>query len=513
MSFESDRPRSSASDPLGLFVTAWAMLAVIHQLICASTSLHGPFNWASIALSPQFVMGLATLLLALWTLWSPSLAAVGLLAACWSVDEIAQLPYRPNHVYVAIALNLALLASLGAAWLGRRGHEPMEVIAARRFFPTARLSLVIVYVFAAFHKLNADYFDPRVSCGVFLYGEVRRRLWFLPQGAWTTSPAIWIPLLTELIIPILLIGRRTRRWGLALGLGFHIVLGEDPRGLITSFTCMLFALYTLFLPAEFCPTSERLWKPITTRITRVLPWATPGRILVLAITTMLAVVMVRGIHGGDAALAWRDLPSAILGRTQVWRVIYSGWALVVVAGYVAGAFAMRERPSWEPSTTFFAGALALPNGLVPALLIVNALTAYLGIKTAANLSMYSNLRMDAARENHLLVPGGLTGLGYQDDLVEVLGSSNPSVGNGQIRFASTWKRPDLLIPYIELRRVASGLARPGFWIEYRRGGERLRVSFDDDPHHEVFRAPPWLVEKLLLWRPVSRRGEPQPCVW
>ena len=133
--------------------------------------------------------------------------------------------------------------------------------------------------------------------------------------------------------------------------------------------------------------------------------------------------------------------------------------------------------------------------------------------TAANFSMYSNLRVDELRSNHLVLPRLFRGLGYQDDVAEIVDSSNSEIRDRTALKQSGWSRRDLLLPYFELRRLVSQRAQSGFWIEFRRDGELSRVSYDANPDHELFRPPSPLLGKLLLFRPVSPRGQPQPCLW
>jgi hypothetical protein len=57
----------------------------------------------------------------------------------------------------------------------------------------------------------------------------------------------------------------------------------------------------------------------------------------------------------------------------------------------------------------------------PVLLLLHGLTSYLGLRTAGNFSMFSNLRTEGARSNHLLLGGNPLKLwGYQEDVVRFI---------------------------------------------------------------------------------------------
>ena len=59
--------------------------------------------------------------------------------------------------------------------------------------------------------------------------------------------------------------------------------------------------------------------------------------------------------------------------------------------------------------------------IFPAVLILHGFTSYLGLRTAGNFSMFSNLRTEGARSNHLVLADNPLKLwGYDEDAVRVL---------------------------------------------------------------------------------------------
>jgi hypothetical protein len=491
------------------FVVCWAIYGVIHQLIAMSFVVGHPANWAVVGWSTKFLLGGATLASSLVCCWKPSMRNAAVMAATFLAYEAYHLPLRPNHGYLTIAIELTFLGCLLWKKL-RSGTTASEHY--RTFAAAARLQYIFLYVFAVFHKLNADYLDPSVSCGAVLYADFIAKHSFIPDFEWGRVAAIYVSLAVEAGIPLLLWFRKTRRYGLALAVTFHLLLAEGSNIGITSFSCASFALLSLFLPRAAWETD------VLAGLKRRWPLFTVGRAFVLvngfALVTGVSVELLLGFE----ASSWRTFATDLLRESQLWRPIYAAVAVSMIAGLIHVARATRNRLALESPREGFSPALAPPGLLVLALVLLNGLTPYLGIKTAANYSMYSNLRVDELRNNHLLVRAGLPGVGHQDDLVEIIDSSDERIkdrtfllhGGGN---ALGWRHPDLLVPSFELRRYLSEHAEPDLWIEYRAKGRTIRVDRRQDPDHILFVKPPWLVDKLLVFRPVTDRGQPQLCVW
>ena len=103
---------------------------------------------------------------------------------------VTSFPGVANHVTVgAIATVLVLLALL---------RESRGIRKPNSFFADVTLLAAVVYLCAGFHKLNADFFDPAVSCANW-YGARLLRIWWdsgapsvpgaLAPEAWAIAPA------------------------------------------------------------------------------------------------------------------------------------------------------------------------------------------------------------------------------------------------------------------------------------------------------------------------------------
>jgi hypothetical protein len=170
------------------------------------------------------------------------------------------------------------------------------------------------------------------------------------------------------------------------------------------------------------------------------------------------------------------------------------------------------------------GLLALPL-----LALLNGCTGYLGLRTVANYSMFSNLRTEAGQTNHWFASVlALERVGFSRDLVEVFDvqippRAQPRIavrlhgGNYWLRRQSRWMRETLpvRIPWIELRRSVLLWKDAGLRdvrLRYVRNGQVHLVP--DATLDPVLTAPlPWWIRKFVAFRAVQPDTEPVRCRW
>jgi hypothetical protein len=193
------------------------------------------------------------------------------------------------------------------------------------------------------------------------------------------------------------------------------------------------------------------------------------------------------------------------GNIRIGPEIWLGWSLCVGAIYLAAL--SHPNPGAVPASasTAMRAAGAGPLWIIVVLLVLNGCAPYLGLKTATSFTMYSNLRTEGDRWNHLLVPPELKRWTYQDDLVEILETNHPTLRRyAESQHSLTW---------FELRRAVSS-AEEDFWVTYRRGVDwrrfELRNGRPTDP--QLWRRHPFLLEKLLSFRSVPGQGT-NVCQW
>ncbi len=336
------------------------------------------------------------------------------------------------------------------------------------FAPAFRLSLIFLYLWTGFHKLNVDFLDPGVSCAGALMGWMNEVYRFLPLERWAVIGAIAGTLVIELTVPVLLCFRRTVYFGLAMGAGFHLFLSQY--GGLHGFAAMLFAIYYLFLPSGF---TDRIRQRLSAFDTR--EWFRHA----------LPLIALAGLVVGKALGHFWGLSYTLRGQLfwDVWLV-----AVVVVFGRefvnlirIRPGFTLR--PRWAPLW------------VIPLVTLVNGAMPYLGLKTETSWAMYSNLRT-AYAPNHLLVPESARVFGFQDDLLAIEDTTLPAFE----RFAG---EPVALTP-IAFRHIASA-ADGDFDVTVRVGDERKRLIVRDGVStHPAWTEPvPWIVGRLLLFRPVD----------
>lgn len=226
---------------------------------------------------------------------------------------------------------------------------------------------IVVYLLAALHKLNADFFNPTVSCAQYGWGKLLSYWGVLPltpSWAWLLPVTI---ILTELMIAALLWLRP--RWAWTLAIAFHIPL--------TLTMAPAFAFVMAIGHAASISTKAK---------TQLLELWRRHRIKLL-----LSAGSITAISQIQHHLATQDelLPTMMLKELAMWAML--GLSLLY----------LRRPPHSEPTTPRRLGALAWVFAL---LMLGNGLSPYLGIQAQHAGAMLSNLRIDRGCWNSLVMP-------------------------------------------------------------------------------------------------------------
>ncbi len=357
-------------------------------------------------------IGLAVTVAAVWLMLRPtSVLRLYVLVGTHIVSSVADLPLVVNHWLLLLLAEVGLVVVLVPA-LVRRDPWPWQAGALYdRIAPYLRVQVVLVYLLAAFAKINTDFFDAELSCGPSLLGDVLTRGPLDLRGDWQAWPAVVSAIAIELILPIALVCRRTRVVAVVGGVLFHLVLavaGHVP------FSGFAMAFYALFAPDDLLGRAD----------------------LLLAGRPALA----RALHGvGSAARTAAGQAAAVAGVLAVavavdvldQQPLLMRLALVLFVGYALGlllAFLACVRAG--SPVVHRRGTLRLASALWvvgPALVVANAASPYLGLKTQSTFTMYSNLQTEGDRWNHLVLPEAVQVFGLQDELVTILASSDPAM--------------------------------------------------------------------------------------
>lgn len=472
---------TGARQQLGWFATLFAMALVFHYS-----------DSQPLAVVPVLLAGLPALF------FPGSVAAAVLTVAAGATVAVLNLPAASNHLVLSLLVAIAI--GTAALWaLATRDRPGAPGSSVERWLGAARspvgLVLLVVYAFTVFDKLNTAYFTPETSCGSDLFGQL---IWLNGFDDVVPAPALGqfvavVAVLIEAAILGLLAVPRLRFWGVLLGVGFHSVLALAS---FYDFATVVFAVYVLLVPTEVFATLA----PRTTQLRR------------LALTGFAAHVLLSVLSSSAESpaspigLPWHTL------LVLTWFIAVAPFMVALLRAYRVVQAAGVQTPNWSlrPLVLLIAPLLAVANGATP----------YLGLKTVANFSMFSNLHTEEGTTNHLL-PGvtAFQPADYQRDTVTVVGLELPDQSGDMtnLRRQTRWmsEDPPVRIPWLELRRTVllwqdAGLT--GVRIAYLHGGPPRVV--DDATHDPVLAAPlPWWQRHLLAFRAVDSGSGADVCRW
>lgn len=465
-----------AQAQLRWFATLWVLGLVFHY------SDSQPF-----AVLPVLLVGVPALLAPSVATFVPFLVVDALVAAL-------HLPAASNHLVLSLLVAAALGAAALVAWRAP-GPEPF----AARWLDAARtpvgVTLLVVYGFTVFHKLNTAFLDPATSCA----GSLLAQLVTLSGGSPAFPAGVVLgaavgTVVAEAAILVLLAVPRWRCWGVALGVGFHAVLAPAS---FFDFATVVYALYVLLVPRE-------VFAGLAGREARL-------RAVALAAAGVHVLVALAGAVVGAG-------PVVHLTLVATWYVAVGALMVPLVS-----AFLRARRPGppwrWRPVVLLLVPLVAFANGAMP----------YLGLKTVASYSMFSNLHTEQGATNHL-VPGlaALDVAGLARDTVTVTALRLPDRavltplttllgGASYVRRAARWSSEPLpvVVPYHELRRTAQLWRDAGIRdvaLTYERAGVTREVA-DATADPELAAPLHWWDAHLLAFRAVDSGDGPDRCRW
>jgi hypothetical protein len=472
---EKERERG-AREAYVVFCCLWAVATLFH--------LAADRDWDRSLL--QFALTSS----AVWLLVKPSSIPRLLILALLQIMAVGvDAPHVSNHWLFTAFVNVAIVGSAALAMTGERRLSIEKAQLYAGFAPVVRIGVIILYFFAVLHKLNTDFLAPEGSCGTIFYLALQDRLPFLPDSSLLQTASIYGTILVEAAIPILLCLRKTRMLGVFLGAAFHSVVGFNPVSTFYDFSSMLFAVFILFAPEGFSAEVRRNYDRLKaylrdrtaaldaapysgTRLLRLSSWA----VLCLLLLVVSSVLL----RGSDYVLLFWFAYSSLY-------VVTSGAALF-----------RKQEAAAVPVTGLFRPRHAVLL-VIPALIFLNGLSPYLGLKTENSFAMFSNLRTEGGQTNHLFIPAHTQLFDFQQDLVEVTGSSA-----AQLQVLADEQK---LLPYLEFR-IRAGYRQTDSVTYIRNGKERIVPRVAEDP--ELGRPVPLHLKKLLWFRPVDN-VEVQEC--
>lgn len=337
-----------------------------------------------------------------------------------------------------------------------------------------RMATLVTLGFAAFHKSNSDFLDPATSCATTLAARLAER-WSLPAPPLGPLGA----LVAEALAPVLLVlyPRVGACWLLVLAAGLGHV---GPY----AFNSLLAALALAFLP----PSSSECWR------------ARPRRTLLLWLAGAAAA-------GTASANLHADTPDFLWWPYALFEAVLVGAAVLVLLAGGTG------EPWWRPNLP---PRPWLPGGpahralciVATAALLLQGVAPYLGLRYRLAFAMLSNLRVDDARWNSLVVPAWVH---LRDDRhVHVLAILDDHGKPAKLGNRAAIVRPGVYSPQEFRRRLAESQLRrtPGTLHLRYRGQTQVIANFARDPGLRAYAED--LPDERLLQDSLSLG--PQRCV-
>jgi hypothetical protein len=453
MTLEDGRDPGTArrdADPVGAHdgpAPSWFALLVALAVV-AHVVGNPPAGSAALRIGDA-VLGASALVLA----WRPASRAVwAVVASMVLVTAWLEAPVLGNHWLLAAVFAAAILVAVVR-------DRPWSWLAT-----TVRLLFLTFYAFAAFAKLNTAFLDPAVSCAVF-YADQWLGSWGLPtvaDGGGLAMLTIVATIAIELSVPVLLVVPRTRALGVALAAAFHYVISLDIGQHFYDFTAVIFVGLAAFAHDDVTgPMGAWFHRRRATAVVVTAMCAVLLALVVLPLGTTMLVVARAGI-----LVLWIPLGGAI-----VWLAVRGAGRPVAVA----------MRPS------------GVAAGLLLALVALNGLLPYLGVKTAFGWNMYANLATVDGRANHLIIgpQAEVVAPGY----VEVTATTDEQL---RAYVGSAWAVPE--------RNLRHHLAtRPDATVTFVRA-DGTTVSGTGG---ELGQPMPEIVRRLLPLRSVDRSTAPR----
>ncbi|MCV7108112.1 hypothetical protein [Mycolicibacterium chitae] len=463
-------------------------------------------------------------------------------------------PEVANHVNLMLCLNVAMIAVLGTSLVRRRGTGTDAETDTENDYaaigPILRIGLILVYVLAGFHKLNTDYLDPEASCATSILGSVigtmgmpvlgvpivipvalcaalfgyrlaRRGRFARAGNSWFTATVVGLGIAGIAAVAVVLLSWRLGPVGAVISafaavtvIGWELVGGlllTVPRlqAAIVAISLAMHATLALVGFVDFGALAVALlFSFVPPAYLRVL---IDGGAVEIGRRTGHRVGLYAGFGFGIALLCGID---ALLRRLPeiavVSGLLFNLAVLILIWPVLAAVCGPAPRPVWG-GVRILERRTPAPLYLVPVLLVLLGMTSYLGLRTAGNFSMFSNLRTEAGASNHLLLSGNPLKLwDYQDDVVWIL-----DIDDRHGRIIHHYDEPPQghALPVVEFRKWIHDWTRAGHRVPMTygyRGEVHTTADIVTDPRWRTEeRTPAMVLQDFRIIQP----GQPNWCRW
>lgn len=436
----------------------------------------------------------------LWPRKDSSNLKWGLLAAVafllFILENGDDFPHVANHDMMMTFLSMGFLI-IALSYLVK--GQFIQIFTNLDYLPLMRASLVIMYLFGTFHKINTSFLHVD-GCWRIFYDTIP----FMPQ--FLLDPKIGLilggygTLVLEAVAMVMLFFPKTKYYGMLIGMAFHFIIGVAGTGTVAHFSGLAFALHMSFLskdaPAQFF--KSKFWLDINDTGKGMLYLRIPF-VLCLLITILFSFVYMDIVD--DVMRNELNIGYAYI-KTMWWLFAVPIWLFVILYGRTP-----EERPK-----DFMISKIWLAN-IATVFLFVNSITAYTGIKSNADLGMFSNMRTEWNQTNHYIVrkPWALFPYLNKEYYVQVLDTSHPKLNHfrkfmpkDMIKTSPKLKMNEQLwihkfTIHKEFWLNRSNKDGEKYWIEYLDSDGKKQRYDGTQENHMFFSEPNWWVKHYLVY--------------
>ncbi len=402
-----------------------------------------------------------------------SASALWLLMLVSTVSAVVQAPVHSNHTMVRTAVLVGYWASFMYAMA--RGKSRSAVFA--NFSVAGQGTLMVMYFFGVFHKINADFLDPATSCAVALWRLMPGPLNWL-DGPLVDHGVIWGTFVAEGAIFLMLLTPRLRHFGVLGGILFHLLIALSDYAMYITFTMLSISLHTLFLGGEGA-----------------------GRVVA---SRGMRVLRVRVSNPLYAAVSLLLIVGLALAAAAEEYSLVTLLALPLVLPFCLPV--ARHGRSSEPLLSLPGPGNKCPAAVIGAavtlLFFANCSMPYLGLKSAQAINMFANLHLEDGVSNHLVLTHPPGPFGYLDDVAVIEDSGGDALLEWYRRGNYAIVYYDLLVRLNDHPQIVVSFTRGDRSFE-RVGANDLATDISEQLHPAWFR-------KWFLFQPVSLK-RPETC--
>ena len=463
---------ASPVETVSLRAPRYPVATAIFNSLWAAASLCTVWQRSSaIAESPLVVQltEAAIVLAAIAVLVRPTwCAALVSLSACHLVCGLVAMPMASTTQLLWMFGGAAIVASFAIASVQQRTLRLNANALQNSFAPCLRIIFVVFLAIAGVTRLNWGFLrsdsSSVVSTLTAFAGES-------PTPSWVIFVTMSMLLVLDLLLACTLLLPHLRSFAVGTATVYFCWSALMGFGEARSLLALTLAYTYLFTAPE---ATGRLAEIARRRIPWHVVWSSGFAMLSIACVAAVVALWMQGevyrTYSRQLAVAYQ------IGFVLVWSALLF--------------FALSDQR--QPRLIQVPLLMKNPIHYVVILMLVAVgISPYVGWGTLATLSADSGLVTESGSNNHLFIPQTYLA-DYQVDLVEILASSDPALADLAAQ--------DHLITWFELVNYTS--QRPEISLAYIRRGKRTDVPRAGDVP-ELSHANPWILRKLLGFRPVS----------